>query len=152
MTLLTPIAADTLKVIDYLDRYEKVIEEVAPFFNLEGRKIVEICQNIPKKTFEFRKYASELKAIYELIDLRRGQVESKKYRNFNESYSRALSQKDIQQYVKGDKEFVDLSEVLLEIQLLRQNVDAIIEALNVMHWQMNNVTRMHCASLSEEII
>lgn len=152
MTFLSPIAADTNKVVDYIEQYEHAITEIEPFFTLEGRKLVEICQNLPKKMFEFKKMAGELKSMYELIELRRDEHEGKKYKALNEGNHRSLGAKDIQQYIKGDKDYVDLSELMLEISFLRQKVAAILEAMDVMHWQLSNMTKLHVASISEIVL
>jgi hypothetical protein len=152
MTFLSPIASDSFKVIDYIEGYEKAITEIEPFFTLEGRKLVEICQNLPKEMYRFKKMSSELKSMYELIELRRDEHEGKKHKALNEGNHRTLTSKDIQQYIKGDKEFVDLSELMLEINFLRQKTAAILEAMDIMHWQMSNVTKLHVASIEQTVL
>lgn len=152
MTFLSPIAADTFKVIDYIEGYEKQITAIEPFFTLEGRKLVEICQNLPKEMYNFKRMAGELKSMHELIELRRDEHEGKKYKALNESNHRSLGAKDIQQYIKGDKEYVDLSELMLEISFLRQKVASVLEAMDIMHWQMSNVTKLHVASIEQTVL
>ena len=149
MTFLSPIAENTSKVLEYLEKYEKAIKEIEPFFILENRKLIEICQNIPKRQCEFKRYAAELKSIQELIELRRDTHEGKKWKSLNEHNARALASKDIQQYIKGDNEYVSLSELILEIGFLRSNINAIIDALDTMNWQVGHITKMAVASLQD---
>jgi len=152
MTFLSPIAEDAAKVLSYIEKYEKAINDIEPFFTLEGRKLVEICQNIPKKIVEFKRYAAELKSIQDLLELRRDEHEGKKWKGLNEHNKRQLSTKDIQQYIKGDAEFVSLSELMLEIGFLRSNVNAVIEALDTMNWQVGHIAKVYIASLSEMVL
>lgn len=146
---LADISKDITKVLIYLEQYITALEEIEPFFELEGRKIVEICENVPKKTAIFKHYSSELKAVINLIVLKQSEFEGKKWRSYNEGYSRQLSAKDIQNYIKGEKDYNDFSEFILEVQLVKDKIDDVIEALNVMHWQMSNITKLHIASLED---
>jgi|694.fasta_scaffold60932_5 hypothetical protein len=152
MTFLSPIADNVHLVLEYIDRYETRIEEVKPFFTLEGRKLVEVCRNIPKKLAEFKIYAAELKSIEELLSIRRDKIEGVRHKAYNEGYSRQLSQTDIKQYIKGDPEFVEMSELILEITHLRNSINGIIDALDTMNWQMGHITKMAVASLEEYVL
>jgi hypothetical protein len=69
-----------------------------------------------------------------------------------EGYSRQLSQTDIKQYIKGDPEFVEMSELILEITHLRNSINGIIDALDTMNWQMGHITKMAVASLEEYVL
>ena len=152
MTFLSPIAENVHLVLDYIETYKAKIAEVKPFFTLEGRKLVEICQNIPKRIAEFKTYEAELKSIEELLTIRRDKIEGLRYKSLNEGNSRHLSQTDIKQYIKGDAEFVEMSELILEISFLRKKMEAIIEGLNIMNWQVGHITKLAIASLEEYVL
>lgn len=149
MTFLSPIASNTDKVLDYIETYETALEEIKPFFDLKNRKLVEICQNIPKEIARFKRYAAELKSIEELISIKRDEYVGKRWKAYNETNSRTLAAKDIQQYINGEKDFVDYSELILEVTYLRNNINAVIEALDIMNWQVGHITKMAVASIEE---
>ena len=149
MTFLTPIANDSTKVLEYIDKFETALSEIEPFFNLTGQKLSVVCQLIPVKIKDFKKYAAQLKSIEELLITRRDSVESVKWKFYTEGYSCKLTAKDVQQYIKGDPTYVELSELILEITYLHGAISSVLEGLNAMHWQMNNVTKIVIASLDE---
>lgn len=152
MTFLSPIAENTHKVLEYLDGYQKAISSIEPFFVLEGRKLVEICQNIPKELVRFKRYAAELKSIEELLTVRREEYEGQRWKLYNQTNNKQLTTKDIQQYIKGEKEYVDYCELILEITFLRNNMNAIIESLDVMNWQMGHITKLQVSMLEQVVL
>lgn len=152
MTFLSPIAKDITLVLQYIDRYEQAIEDVEPYFTLESRKVAEVCATVPRKTAQFRTYGAELKSIASLLELRRDEIEGRRWKAYNEGNNKQLTSKDIQQYIKGDAEYVNTSELLLEIEFLRNKINAIIDALDTLHWQLNNIVKLQIASLEQAVI
>jgi selenocysteine-specific translation elongation factor len=149
MTFLAPISTNPTLVVNYIERYEKAISDIEPFFSQEGQKLIELCQRLPQETFKFKRYLAELKSIESLLELQRAEFEGKKYKSLLETNQRALAARDIQQYIKGDKDFVHKSELILEISHIKQQLEAVLEGLNIMHWQLNNQTKLVVASLEE---
>lgn len=151
-TFLAPISKDITKVLDYIDRYESACLSIEPFFTLDGKKLLDICNTLPRKTLEFKQYDAELKSIIELLELKKSKVEGEKWKTLLEHNARHLASKDIQQYIKGDAEYVDISELIVEISHVRNKVNSVIEALDIMHWQLNNSTKLAVASLEDFVI
>lgn len=149
MTFLAPLSVNPTLVVDYIDRYERAIIDIEPFFQQEGQKLIELCQRLPQEIFKFKRYLAELRSIESLLELQRAEFEGKKYKSLLETNQRALAARDIQQYIKGDKDYVQKSELILEISHIKQQLEAVLEGLNIMHWQLNNQTKLVVASLEE---
>lgn len=152
MSFLLKISENIDNVITYIDKYEKAIDAAEETLAYDGRKIEDICKNLPLITHKYKSYAAELKSLQEYLEFKREEVEGKKWKGFNEGYSRQLSAKDISQYIKGDKDYVHHTELILEVIHLRSQMNAVLDGIECLHWQSSNIVKLRVASLEEAVL
>ena len=74
------------------------------------------------------------------------------WRKFNEGYSRQLSTRDIQAYVAGEKEIVELNQIQIEVKLHKDQLASIVEALKQLGWMLSHITKLRVAELQDAIL
>jgi len=81
------------------------------------------------------------------IELRR--VRSKTFKKYLENYQRALSSRDVEKYVDGEADVVDMEKIINEFALLRNQWIGIIKAVDQKQWQITNIVKLRTAGLED---
>jgi ribosome-binding ATPase YchF (GTP1/OBG family) len=137
---------------EVLQEYESHLEDAQEILSYKGKKMIEVCASIPLEVAKYREYVEELKSLVKFLELKRDEIEGKKWKAYNEGYTRQLSQTDIKNYLKADPDFVKYSEMILEVEFMKNKYETITQALDLLHWQMNNIVKLITASLEEAVL
>lgn len=144
---------NNLENIDvYLNKYQKFINDNKIFFSLEGQNLEGVCKRLPFLIAEFKLIASELKSMNDFLEFRKETTEGELWKKYLENSKRHLAAKDIQMYSKAEPDLIMIGEFILEVAHMKQNISAILDALDVLHWQLNNMVKLRIASLEEVVL
>lgn len=127
--------------------YEQLIENAEPVFQLEGKSLEAACKEHAQNLMFYDVMLQECKTVEETIRVKLDEIESNLYRRLNENNNRALGTRDIQQYIKGEPQYVAAYEILLEVVHVKRKLEAVVEALKSMGWMINNITKLRIAQL-----
>jgi hypothetical protein len=139
------------ELLELLPRYEEKIAAAEPIFKLDGRQLEEIIRTLPHYQANYDQSLQEIKAIDAWLNTVKEKVTARLWRKYLEGYARALSTRDIQAYIAGEKEIVELNQISIEITLLKNKFEAIVEALKQMGWMMSHVTKLRVAEMQDAI-
>jgi hypothetical protein len=81
------------------------------------------------------------------IELRK--IRSKTFKKYLENYQRALSSRDVEKYVDGESDVVDMEKIINEFAMLRNQWLGIIKALDIKQWQLSNIIKLRTAGLED---
>jgi len=153
MSFLLQLTEDKLEeIIPLLPKYEEKIAAAEPIFKIEGRRLEEVARTLPHYQSSYEQSLQELKALEEwLINIKEKMV-GKLWKKYNEGYSRQLSARDIQAYIAADKEIVDINQILIEVVLLKNNCNAVVEAVKQLGWMVGHMTKLRVADLQDAIL
>lgn len=150
--LLTLDEDDLAKIIPLLPKYEEKIAAAELIFKLEGRRLEEIIRTIPHHQSSYDQSYQEIKALEEWLNNIKEKKTAKLWKKYNEGYTRALSARDIQAYIAGEKDIVEINQIIIEISLLKNNLLAIVEAVKQMGWMTGHVTKLRIAEMQDAIL
>jgi hypothetical protein len=71
-----------------------------------------------------------LNATIEYFEKQHEQIKTKYYRKYLENYQRSLSSRDVEKYVNGEQEVVDLYMIINEIALMRNIFISITKSID----------------------
>lgn len=91
----------------------------------------------------------EIEAILEFMNIQLRKLRSKTFKKFLENYQRALSSRDVEKYVDGEEDVVDMELLINEFALLRNQWLGIIKAIDQKQWQMTNIVKLRAAGLED---
>ena len=91
----------------------------------------------------------EIEAILELLNIELRRLRSKTFKKFLENYQRALSSRDVEKYVDGESDVVDMERIINEFALLRNQWLGIIKAIDQKQWQITNIVKLRTAGLED---
>jgi hypothetical protein len=91
----------------------------------------------------------EIEAILEYLNIELRRLRSKTFRKYLENYQRALSSRDVEKYVEGEADVVDMEKVINEFAMLRNQWLGIIKGLDIKQWQLGNIIKLRAAGLED---
>lgn len=125
----------------------------------DARKEVRISGNIERAAaslpgiVEHRfNQLQELEAILEYLNIELRRLRSKHFKKYLENYQRALSSRDVEKYVDGDADVVEMEKIVNEFALLRNHWLGIIKAIDQKQWQITNIVKLRTAGLEDVIL
>lgn len=137
------------EISEHLAKYEALVAEAEPIFKLEGRLLEEICKTIPHYQARYDQAYHEVKALEEWINVAKERKLARLWKKYNEGYSRQLTTRDIQAYINGEKDIVDLNQLIVETTLIKNNLFAIVDAVKQMAWTMSNIVKLRVAQIQD---
>ena len=140
------------QLIPFIEKYENAINDAEPIFSMTGKKIEALCKDLPHHMSKYDQYYQELKSLEEWLISRREKVTARLWKKYTEGYSRALSTKDIQAYIAGEKEHVTFTEFILEIGSLKGKMQSIVKALEQMGWMLSHCVKLRVAEMQDAIL
>jgi hypothetical protein len=140
------------QLLNLITKYEKYVDEAEPLFNLDGKKLEEVCRILPKNLVIYDRHYYEMKTLEEWMVVKREKIQSKLWKKFLEGYPRALASKDIQMYIQGDPEYVGFTEVILEVANIKSKLQSIVKAFENMSWMLGHVTKLRIAELQDTVL
>jgi hypothetical protein len=94
----------------------------------------------------------EIEAVLEYLNIELRRTRSKAFKKYLENYQRALSSRDVEKYVDGEADVVDMEKIINEFAMLRNQWLGIIKALDIKQWQLSNIIKLRTAGLEDVVL
>jgi hypothetical protein len=131
--------------IDYFYKeLEDARAEVKIYGNIE--KSSSVLPGIVEQRFN---QLQEIEAVLEYLNIEFRRLRSKTFKKYLENYQRALSSRDVEKYVEGEADVVDMEKIINEFALLRNQWLGIIKGLDIKQWQLSNIIKLRTAGLED---
>jgi hypothetical protein len=91
----------------------------------------------------------EIEAVLEYLNIELRRLRSKIFKKYLENYQRALSSRDVEKYVDGEADVVDMEKIINEFALLRNQWLGIVKGLDIKQWQLSNIIKLRTAGLED---
>lgn len=144
----TSVRDDISNIVPCLDYYEKELGE--------ARKEVKIYGNVEKNSTELPSYVElrfsqlqDLESILENLNIKLRKIRSKYFRQYLESYNKALSSRDAEKYADGEDEVTDLMEIINHVSLMRNQFQGITKGFEIKHFQLSNIIKLRVAGMED---
>lgn len=153
MSLLLRLEEDKLgeQLPEIFERFEKAVEDAAPLFELEGRRLEEIARTVPQNQFRYEKRSQEMKHVVRWLENYRAKLESRYTKNYAQG-QRAIPAREATVYINGEREIVEVNQLIIEASLLHQKLDAIAEGFKQMGFMVGHITRLRVAELQNVVL
>jgi hypothetical protein len=138
------------------------IPDAAAYFEaelLEAKKECRVTGNIeraaaamPGVVEERFAQLQEIEAILEYLNIELRRLKSSFFRKYLENYQRALSSRDVEKYVEGEADVVDMEKIINEFALLRNKWLGITKAMDQKQWMLTNIVKLRVAGMEDATI
>jgi len=131
----------------FYQELEEAKKEIKIYGNIE--KASSILPGIVEQRFN---QLQEIEAILEYLNIELRRTRSKVFKKYLENYQRALSSRDVEKYVEGEADVVDMEKIINEFALLRNQWLGIIKALDIKQWQLSNIIKLRTAGMEDIVL
>lgn len=140
------------QLLSLITKYEQYVDDAKELFQIEGKKLEEVCRTLPKNLVVYDRHYHEMKTLEEWMMVKREKIQSKLWKKFLEGYPRALASKDIQMYIQGDPEYVEFTEIILEVGNIKAKLQSLVKAFDNMSWMLGHITKLRVAELQDVVL
>ena len=139
------------QLLNFFDRWEKEIKDAAPIFDIEGERIEKLARDLPHHQVFYAQRAQEARALVKWLEIMKAQKEARHIKNYNNS-PRALAAREQSAYIQGEKDVVELNQLIVNTALLQQQFEEIVEAVKQMGWMIGNITKLRVVEMQDAVI
>lgn len=105
--------------------------------------------NLPGQVEHRFNQLQEIEAILEYLNIELRKLRSKIFKKYLENYQRALSSRDVEKYVDGEPDIIDMEKIINEVALIRNQWLGIIKSLETKGFQINNIIKLRTSGLED---
>ena len=128
--------------------FETELEDAPQEVRLTGN-IEKAAASMPGIVEQRYNQLQEIEAILEYLNIELRRLKSSFFRKYLENYARALSSRDVEKYVEGEADVVDMEKIINEFALLRNKWLGITKALDQKQWQITNIVKLRIAGMED---
>jgi hypothetical protein len=134
-----------------IDHYYVELEQARSEVKIYGsiEKASSVLPGIVEQRFN---QLQEIEGILEYLNIELRRLRSKTFKKYLENYQRALSSRDVEKYVDGESDVVDMEKIINEFALLRNQWLGIIKGLDIKQWQLSNIIKLRTAGMEDATI
>lgn len=153
MSFLLLLSEDKLEeIVGLLPKYEDKIEAAEKIFELEGERLEQIIRTLPHHQATYDQAYQEMKALEDWVNNIKEKRVAKLWKKYLEGYSKTLSTRDIQSYIAGEKDIVEMNQIIIEVVLIKNKLLAIVEAIKQLGWMMGHTTKLRVSELQDVVL
>ena len=142
------IAKDISSIPNAIDYYETELEDAKKECKIYGN-IEKASAQMPGLVEHRFNQLQELEAILEYLNIELRRLRSTFFKKYLENYQRALSSRDVEKYVDGEQDVVDMEKILNEFALMRNKWLGITKGLDQKQWQITNIVKLRVAGMED---
>ena len=143
---------DLSYVGDAILYYEGLYEDYRKKLNVKGEVIIKVGAEIPDLTDKVYAFWSEIKAIFEIVELRKETAVGKARKHYIEHYNRTLTSYQVENYAKVDSEAIAFSELLIEIDFIKNKWEGLSKGIERLHHQIRIISEMRKGGIEDATI
>jgi hypothetical protein len=148
MSWYSKVSKDISNIPDAIAYFEAELQAAKIDSRIAGN-IEKAAASMPGIVEERFSQLQEIEAILEYLNIELRRLRSQLFRKYLETYQRALTSRDVEKYVDGEADVVDMEKIINEFALLRNKWLGITKSLDVKQWQLSNIIKLRVAGMED---
>jgi hypothetical protein len=142
------VSGDISRLPDAIAYYESELQTARIETSIKGN--LETNSRLMPGVVEHRfNQLQEVEAILEWLNIQLRKKRSEVFKKFIENYNRALSSRDAEKYVDGDKEVIEWQLLVNEWAMIRNKYLGLMKAIDSKQFQINNIVKLRVAGMED---
>jgi hypothetical protein len=137
---------------DAIEYFDALYEVTNKNLNVKGKVLIDIGWKLAGLADTVYASWSEIKAICELLELRKNAAIGKARKQYIEHYNRDLSQNQVENYAKVDPAVVEISQIIIHMQFILNKWEGLSKAIERLHYQIRLIGDMRRAGMEDATI
>lgn len=127
--------------------YEKELEQARFEVGVKGN-LEKNLKELPATTEVRFSQLQDIEAILNLLNIQMRKLRKEKFIEY-ERYQKALSSREVEKYVDGEDDVVDLEMIINEVALVRNRYLAVMKGFDSKNWMLGHVVRLRSVGLED---
>lgn len=145
------VTSDLSRLPEAIAWYEEQVLEARKEVSLKGN--LELNSRLMPGIVEHRfNQLQEIEALLEWLNIQLRKKRSEVFKKFIENYNRALSSRDAEKYVDGDKDVVEWQLLINEFAMVRNKFLGLMKAIDSKQFQINNIVKLRVAGMEDTVL
>lgn len=140
------------KISNCMDYFEQEIQDAKYELSMKTKSLERHEAELPGIVEHRFNQLQEAEAILEYLNIELKKIRSKHFRKYFEHYNKQLSSRDAEKYADSEPEVVNMSILVNEFALVRNNYIGIIKALEHKGYMMGHVTKLRVSGMEDATI
>jgi hypothetical protein len=132
--------------------YDEYLDEADANSNIKGKTLKKAAEEQVAWYGFYDQKRIEVRTIVKYFDMEVERVRGKLFRNFKETHSRELGEREINQYINNEPAYLRTRELQLEVDELYQRYIAVVENWKNRGFIIGHLTRAHVAQVEDAIL
>ena len=142
------ISRDVSKITDAVTYFENELKDARNEVKLKGN-VERAAAEMPGIVEHRFNQLQEIEAILNYLNIELRRLRSSFFKKYLENYQRALSRRDVEKYVDGERDVVDYEKIINEFALIRNKWLGLLKGLDQKQWQITNVVKLRVAGMED---
>jgi uncharacterized protein YfdQ (DUF2303 family) len=151
MNWYTRITQDLSVLPDFIQHYDAELDAAKSEVGIKGI-IEKQLASLPGITEHRYHQLQTVEAVLNYLNIELKRTKSKHFKRYLENYQRALSSRDVEKYVDGEAEVVNMEMLINEVALLRNRYLAIMKGLEAKQWQLGHIVKLRTVGMEDAMI
>jgi hypothetical protein len=151
MSWYSKVSKDISHLPDCIEYFYKELDSAKYEVKIHGN-VEKASSQLPGIVEQRFNQLQEIEAVLEYLNIELRRTRSKAFKKYLENYQRALSSRDVEKYVDGEADVVDMEKIINEFAMLRNQWLGIVKALDIKQWQLSNIIKLRTAGLEDVVI
>ena len=142
------VSRDVSKISDAVMHFENELQDAKQEVKLKGN-VERAAAEMPGIVEHRFNQLQEIEAILHYLNIELRRLRSSFFKKYLENYQRALSSRDVEKYVDGERDVVDYEKIINEFALMRNKWLGLLKGLDQKQWQITNVVKLRVAGMED---
>lgn len=142
------VSRDVSKITDAVAHFESELQDARQEVKLKGN-VERAAAEMPGIVEHRFNQLQEIEAILHYLNIELRRLRSSFFKTYLENYQRALSSRDVEKYVDGERDVVDYEKIINEFALMRNKWLGLLKGLDQKQWQITNVVKLRVAGMED---
>ena len=142
------ISRDVSKITDAVAFFESELQDARQEVKLKGN-VERAAAEMPGIVEHRFNQLQEIEDILNYLNIELRRLRSSFFKKYLENYQRALSSRDVEKYVDGERDVVDYEKIINEFALIRNKWLGLLKGLDQKQWQITNVVKLRVAGMED---
>ena len=142
------VSRDVSKITDAIAHFESELQDARQEVKLKGN-VERAAAEMPGIVEHRFNQLQEIEAILNYLNIELRRLRSSFFKTYLENYQRALSSRDVEKYVDGERDVVDYEKIINEFALMRNKWLGLLKGLDQKQWQITNVVKLRVAGMED---
>lgn len=143
---------DFTPVAEAIVHYEALYEEMRGHLDVKGQFVTEVAAKVAGLTETIYASWSEIKAISQIMELRKLAMIGQARQSLIEHYNRSLSVAQVENYAKVDPETIAVAEILIQVTYVLDKWEGLSKGVERLHHLLRLIGDMRRAGMDDATI